>query len=406
MACATIFDGFKIATEHLSSTVYDTPYIQSDLITKAFKVEEFPPNVGITVTDFKVGRTMPADDEPTWTPLTINSSTGAVVAESCSDTYNDITLGYDESTYTPKKYGLRGPMLCRDDFKFVHNPGAFLAKYVQGLTKYAKQTRANQWLKQYIAKVPKAVADASFSVSELSALTIATIGTPTSELTYEMLEEAASYLMNEGGGDVINSGGYITLPDDGVSFNLLIGEKAKNRLLRNNSDLRADIRYADPKNLLAKAGAKFRLASFNLIPWLTPPRYKVADGGLTFERVNTWEAVAATNGYKSALTSAYKAAEYEAAIVLHPDVMIPKVVRPLNSVGGVDWKPETAYGEWAWIDGSDAQEGASSCSDPFHDRGRHFAKFAEAFADGPNTKAGMWILYKRCTSNFDVVACS
>ena len=111
-----------------------------------------------------------------------------------------------------------------------------------------------------------------------------------------------------------------------------------------------------------------------------------------YTRVNTFEMVAATQGKKAQLTTGYKQAPYEEAIVMVPEVFTSELVKPVNSAAGVNWNPTNYMGDWIWVDGANNIE--AGITDPLKKRGAHYCEYAHA----PKPifpEYGMTVIFKR-----------
>jgi hypothetical protein len=153
---------------------------------------------------------------------------------------------------------------------------------------------------------------------------------------------------------------------------------------------------------MKRVGAVRAFKNFRHVPWLFPARYTY--NGTAYVRVNTWESTAATKGYDSTLTAAWKAAPYESCVVLNPLVFTSEIVKPVDAAAGLNWTPGNNLGEWRWVTGGYKWD--TSCSDPFEKYGRHFCQFVHA-ARLNYPEFGIQIIYKRCPGTvFDTVYCT
>jgi hypothetical protein len=399
MSCPVAFDSLPLATEYLSDDLYKRAYPQSVFMNLVPRTE-FIRNKGVTQTSFQLGRSMPTADEPAWTPITLND-VGSTI---CQNTFNDVQVGFDSTTFSPEKYQLAGPILCQDSLIYEHNPEQFWNGYLNALAKNSAQVLENNLLANYIKNSDKAAATAAYPRYSQSTLVMAAA---TSELTQDMLDITAIEL-NQDGANVPNSDGFLTLGDQGPIYTLLIGQRASRRLFKNNAEVRSDVRYAqmgegDGATLMKRMGAATTLGSFRHLITLFPPRYTYAAG--TYTRVNTWEMVAGTKGYKAQVTNAYKHAPFEAAIVLHPWVQKEHIVRPVNKLNSMSWMPKDYMGNWTWVTGAKDIQADTSCLDPLKKYGRHFAEYDHAI-EKIYGEFGRVIIFARCDGDTETALCS
>jgi hypothetical protein len=402
MACGNIYDAFKVASEHLGEEIYRRASFSSiwgNLIPKG----EFPKHVGLTKTVFEMGNAYPTADERTWDSYTLatGSNKGA-----CGYNFEDYTVGFEELSYSPTHFQMRGPLLCKDDLNFDHLAPQFLNGYVEELTKLVQTEYDNKLMKEYYTKVPKAVMTSAFPISAAGASL--TLAQATSDLTQEALDKAYIHLIHKRASNP-DSNGFVSLANGGPLFTLYLGMEASQAIILNNADFRDDLRQGSMNSeLFRRLGADTAIKGFRHVINPLPPRFSYASGAYT--RVNTFSNVSGTKGVYQDINPNYldpSTAPYEAAFVMSPDVMSWDWVRPDNQVGSTRWEPQSYMGDWKFITGPEACASDGSGYDPFHKNGRHIAEMAGAAKPGANRSAGLMILYKRCQLNtLTTVTCS
>jgi hypothetical protein len=413
MSCTSVFDAFRYATEDLDQDVARTASYRSiwlNLIPRG----TYPKNVGTNRSVFAIGNVEPTSGTGAWTPIDLSNQLGATgdamdtPNEICTNNWTDVEYGFNEATYGPEISQLRGPVICKKDLLFSHDPDTFLAGYIEEIAKRAKREWERNLQFHHVALSRKASAIADFEGSFHDQTALTGLDCPTGELTQEMLEIVAQYL-NEDGATTPDSNGFITWEDAGPIFSLYIGMSQSQRILRQNAELRQDYRWADPQNLIARIGAKRVIGNFRHIINQRPQRYTCSGGTFTEVQpyVNGSGATAPTKGTVQVINPAWRAAPYEAADVLSPLLFTSEVVPPTNAAGGVAFNPTNYMGEWEFVTG--AFKWDSACEDPLEDRGRHYAEFIAAAK--PNLAArfkyGYKIFYKRCIGNdVEITTCS
>jgi len=174
------------------------------------------------------------------------------------------------------------------------------------------------------------------------------------------------------------------------------------KLYTNNSEVRQDWRWGEPSELLKRWGATRVFYNFRLIPDLLPPRYNWEGGA--YVRVNTFRNVAASaKGYKAELHPEYLAADFEGAIVPHPEALKVEYVQPKNSAGGVKFDPANYMFDWTWAQG--AYRLGLTCEDPDEKYGRHYAQLRWAIKP-KFPEYAVTIIYRRCLQSIDTATCS
>lgn len=423
MACVTPFDVLRMRVEDLGPQLYlrasyKDPWL--NLIPR----DVYPEGAGLVRSAFTIGRSEPATDEETWNAITTLSGNSFI--GSCGTTYNQTQVGYLETTYAPEGFGLVGPLICQDDLTLHWNSRDFWEKYFQALEKRNVQSITNRLMNIYMNYVPKAAALASgftyvagnFTTQPPgSTVDLSTITTPTCGLLQDHLDTTA-IILTEIGADEPNTNGWITQGAAGPIFPILIGQEASNKLLLNNAELRDDYRAAfmgwgDANPVIQRLGASRVIKNFRHMITRFPPRWKLVGGVLTRvpRYIMSTSSTDATKGQVAIVNPEYDNANiagWEGAIVLSPWVFHEEVLQPVNAAPGMKWTPQNYFGEWRFVTGNDALLGFSGCtgvSDPVHKLGRHFAEYRHA-AKPIFPDFGRLIVYQRCPTTYDCVACS
>lgn len=407
MSCASPFDAFRMATESLGPELYRRASFKNVWLN-VIPREEYPSNTGLTQSTFTIGRSEATSDTETWSAVAANPNT-------CNVTWNDVQVGYDERTYSPEQFGLRGPVICQDELIFNFAAPSFLEAYLQQLTKRSERSIQNRLQNIYQHLVPKHRAHATdagtqYGAGTGAAPTGATInGVPvaTCQLSQEMLDEIAAQLNEEGASDA-NSSGWINLGDDGPIYPLLIGQRQSQEIQLNNSELRQDYRWAEPMQLLKRIGATRVIRNFRHVINLFPPRFNFV--GNQYVRVNTWRMANGTKGTVAQINPDWQVAAYEGAFVLNPWVFHEQLVRPVNAAAGLNWMAKDYFGEWLFLTGGkeitdNTEQAGTDCYDPTRKLGRHFAEYKHA-AKPIFPSYGRMILFKRCElTDFSCTTC-
>jgi len=437
MACAVTFDTLRAKTEDLGPALYLRGSWQDPWLSMIPK-EEYPEGAGYVRSSFQISRSEPSSEEETWNAIA-PIDTGSHKDGACAITYNQAYVGLHEDTYKPENFGLVGPLICQDDLPMYWRSKDFWQKYFMQLEIRNKKSVINRLGNVYRQYVWKASANSSFTFSagDIATqpapssvdMTVFEDSLPTSELTQEMLNDTALQLMQAGATNP-NSNGWITL-GEGPIFTLYIGSWMSNRILLNNSELRADynasfqsFKQANP--VIQRLGGSRVIGNFRHLINLFPARW--TNCTMTDGRVNTgtssdsnpllrvpiWLTATGGTGNKGANVTLNpdwndpSLANFESCEVMSPWVFTEEPLKPINTAPGMKWMAQNYFGEWDFVTGNDALLGFDDCTgitDPKHKRGRHFAEYRHAnhplFPD-----YGRMILFKRCASAFDTVTCS
>lgn len=415
LGACDVFDAFRYATEGLGPDVARTASYRS-IWLNVNPVGRFPMNQGTNLSVFGIGNVEPTSDSGTWTPIDLSNQLGAAgddtdtPNEVCTPSWTDVEWGFDEATYGPERVQLRGPVVCKKDLEFSHDPDTFLAGYVQEIAKYARRVVELNLEAHHIALSRKAVAVEDFEATFTDQASINGIDCADCELTQEMLEIVAQRLI-EDGATTPDSNGFVSWEDSGPIFSLAIGMNQSQRLLRQNAELRQDYRWADPNTLIARIGANRVIGNFRHIVTHLPRRYTCSGGTYTLvpRFIDASGPTAPTKGTKQIINPSWRSAPYEGVDVLAPLLFERDIVMPVNSAGGVNFPPTDYMGEWKFVTGAYKWTSGASCDDPLEEQGRHFAQLAHGIK--PNLAArfkyGYHIIFKRCVGNLvECTTCS
>lgn len=390
--CPSVFQSFRFATDNLANDIHKRSVFHSMWLNAIPRVP-FTMNAGATQNTFVVGNSEPTSNNETWDEVTQSGQTFGAGARLCNPTFTEAQWGYNEYTYNPRRFSLSGPVICREELMFAHNPTQFMRVYKEKLGHRAKRSLEFQFRKAYTAIADKAVAGNGQLLVTEGASGLTTLPVPASALTFAHLDQAALRLNENGAGDADNE--LISLGSFGPEYLLEIDSLDASQLFTNDSNIRDDVRNAQSglgeQNLLFKRiGATVTHKNFRIVPTLFPTRYEWS-GGTGFTEVDTWSMITGSKGKVAIVRDEWRYATYGAARIVNPAVMNARMIRPESA--GLDWDPTNYMLEWVWKTGPEISE--SYCFDPFKNYGRHFAQGMYApEAVFPNY--GMTIFYKRC----------
>lgn len=322
MACDA-FDAFKTATESLDQDVYRNASWQS-IWMNLVQRKTYPKGTGTTQTTFTVANIEPTTEDEDWDPIIVTGQGSAPTAGGCDATYNALSVGFNERTYVPEAFALRGPILCKDDLTFDHRVDIFLRAYLEELSKRAQRSWENRYESIYAQYARKLPLTAAMTITDtagkpwtgttglLSGLSVVALGKPTSILTQDHLDVVAAELIDAGATNP-DSNGWITLGEDGPMFSLLIGLDASQRIAKANSEFRNDIRYGMPSELMKRLGAGRVIKNFRHIPTVRPPRFSYG-GTLTVTTTNLSTTLTAVTNNGINLTDVFLATSFSGGV--------------------------------------------------------------------------------------------
>lgn len=400
MAC-TAFDRMRLPSESLNEMFLHRPH-PDDLWLGAIPKTTYQ-LPGVTQTGFIVENSEPLTDSENWVEVAQSVGTENTTP-GCDVTYNAVDVGYTEFTYGPRKFGLKGPAICKDNLKYQFESKQFLMDYFKQLEHRSKRSWCFEMRNRYQYFAPKYTATAGVPISDTSTA-ITALGSqfqPDSELTMDILDTVAGHMNENGVYADLDDNGIVSLGPEGPLYTLVIGQEMSNRLYRTDSARRIDVREAEPSELLKRVGASRITGNFRHAVTVIPPRYNFVDG--SFVSVPTFVQVATSKGYKNQINPAWRGAAFEAAIVLTPYVFEAQIVPDLANFGNAaSFNPTSHLGKWEFIVG--AHRIGLDCDDPYEKWGTHFCEFE--YAPKPRlTEKGGVILFRRCVGNETTSYCS
>lgn len=392
-----------VPTEYLSKEIYKRATFMSPF-DAAVPRGVFAPNSGLTHTTFTIQNSAPTSTSLDWDEVSLanGSNSGA-----CATDFQQVNVGYTALTYTPKKRDWKGPLFCRDDMYYDHEPEQFVDGYITQLANFVRLDWDYQLERRYHSFVPIYVAGAGFYTPTAANATL-TAPQATSEITTEMLEGLAAQLIYNRATNP-DTYGFVSYTGNGPTFSLSIGLEMNQKIVRNNAEYRQDYRWADPGMFMQAIGATKVIGNFRYLSTDLPRRFTY--DGTKYVEVPRWSNASATKGTPQDINPAWispASAPYEAATVLNRDVFVAELVRPPAAVGGIRWDPYGYQGEWKWVTGIEAisQANGDACFDPLKLQGRHYGRMIYAPRPGANPKAGAVILFKRCAEVYTLSSCT
>ena len=155
--------------------------------------------------------------------------------------------------------------------------------------------------------------------------------------------------------------------------------------LQTEAEFRDDVRYnnAAVSDLIAPLGIEKSFRGFYHLIDDTAPRFTIDGTGIP-TKVLPYTATAGV----ITMNSDYETAGYEAAYVIHPDVMESQIPTPLSGAGGISFDPTNYKGDFKWLNIPDVEKNP--------DGNIGFFRGVLASASKPiKTDFGFVILFKR-----------
>jgi hypothetical protein len=405
MACTNIENLLITESGRIGADIYRKT-LNTSPWTTLVKQEAWPDEMGTTVNVLIYERTLPASGGSiTFSDVAYNGVGTQVIGATpsgsntgpgtCAVAGNDLGFAQTLRTYNLQQAAINSPDICLNDLRFPVRRQEQLRNIMSVLSENTQYAWENRYRDEYVRLANYNV---NANQSELLAANGQTKGSfstsalPTSRLTQGILRYFYSRLIRDGAGQ--NAYG----KENGAPVFLLVtSPEASDDLIKLNADIRQDLRYAKPSELIQPLGVERSYAGFyHLVDTMTP-RYDLVGGA--FVRRNPYATDAsASKGTRYIPNPAYYTAEYEDSIIFHPDVFTSLVAKPISTTGGMAFDPQSYRGDFRWrnIPSRDCNPDGT------------IGFFRAIFSSGSKPvrpELGVVIRHKRCAADFGLVGC-
>lgn len=339
MACDNITDILVQESGRFGPDIYNRIFPTSPVIGLT-KRGTFPQGMGHTISNLTYERSAPTDVEPTWTNITVEDG-GVVEGGNCLPTATKIGAASTTRNFTLKRRALEGPDFCAVDLTFKFSLRKQLESILSILAEYSRIEWEIRYRHDYFTLVGhKTVVDANYATtSSTTGATYAAV-CPTSILTQGVLNWSKGKLIRDGAvfGALGKEGGMPIMT-------LLTSMETSDRLIFENDDIRQDLRWGKPSELLAAYGVERTYRGFYHVIDPFPRRFTCAGG--VYTEVAAFSTAAATKGTKAIVNTSYESAPYEESVIFHPDVYTSLIPEPVtNPAPNFRFDPVSYLGDW------------------------------------------------------------
>ena len=296
---------------------------------------------------------------------------GGTPAGNTTDRRNFVNFTKAIKQYNIKRCIIESPRINVDDLRYAAHRQEQLRAVMDSLAESTRWSWENRYRSEFDRLSDNVVACSASSVFEtghegtqlqdlVDAQLIGTVsdvgagvsddtaGGITRNISNKVLDKVRNQLIRRGGGaDAYGR-------ENGAPvFALVLSSEASYNLMTESSEIRQDIRYNSAKvsDLIAPLGVEQSFRGFyHLIDDLTP-RYAVASGaaegqsqGNTLDIVQPFKVV---NG-RTIENPDYEDAPFEAAFVLHPQVLESQIPNPFSGSNGITFDPVSYTGDYKW----------------------------------------------------------
>jgi hypothetical protein len=341
MACDTILDILTQESGRFGPEVYNRVFATSPWVGLVNR-GRFPSEMGSQISLLTYERSVPTDAVPEWTAITPSEE---AEGGSCLPAAKKIAIGSRTRNYALYRRVLEGPDFCVEDLRFKFQLRNQLERILAVLAEYSRNEWEIRYRHDYWFNVSnRTVVDAN--VYTTSTLTDEgpnydlPAACPTSILTQGVLNWSKMKMLRDG---AIASA--LGRENGGAVLTLVCSAETSDRLIFDNDDIRQDLRWGKPSELLAAYGVERSYRGFYHLIDPYPMRF-TCDGG-AFTEVPAFVDAAATKGTKSVVNSSWETAPYEASFVFDPQVFHSLIPEPItNPAPNFKFDPVTYLGDW------------------------------------------------------------
>ena len=423
ISCSTVNDLFSRETNRFSVDVHER-YSVDGPWGRLTRVGKFPQGMGTTLTEITVERVLSGSFENYWSNVGTSGDfiNDGVVSNGCVPSPTNLSFGQTYRTWNLQTQSYQTPCICLDDLKTSFQIESQIAKTVEQLTQLTKTVLDNRRRSAYLQITNKIQSgyNTEYGFNSNSSIPAGSSGgdlnycingtsvglpAPSYQLSQDQLDELRVVLIRDGAGH--NALG----KENGAPvLGLVTSPETSRQLLRNNSDLRQDIRYATPSELIAPLGVDRSFAGYYHLVDMEVPRFTYSTPTYNSSGVLTaggWTQIypfVSSNTNKGIVWNhnpAYDVSPYEAAFIFHPDVYEEAVQQVGPNIPGAAFDDYPYYysGQFFWLNIRDAVQ------NPLGKIGRWLA----VFQNGTRPIApylGRTIIHKRCANDYNQVGCT
>jgi len=336
VACDTIYDYLEQESGRFGNLIYDRVFQTSPWIGLV-KRGEFPSGMGTVISNLTYERSVPTAAEPTWSTIVPADGEGG----SCLPSATKIAVASTTRTFQLKRRVLEGPDFCAEDLRYKFQLRSQLEKILGIISEYSRVEWEIRYRHDYFTLVGnKTVLDANWKGSSTGTGADYPAACPTSNLTQVVLNWAKQKMLRNGA--IMSALG----KDNGTAVLTLVtsGEQS-DRLIFDNADIREDLRWGKPSELLAAYGVERAYRGFYHLIDPYPRRFSCV-GGVDTE-IAAFTTAAATKGNKAVVNSSWETAGYEESFVFDPSVFTSLIPQPVtNPAPNFKFDPVTYIGDW------------------------------------------------------------
>jgi hypothetical protein len=298
---------------------------------------EFPVGMGEQISLLTYERSAPTVTEPTWsTVAVVDGADGGA----CVPSATRVGIASTTRNFNLQRRALEGPDFCAEELRTPFALRQQLNAIVNILAEYVAIEWEIRDRHEYLRLVKwKVTMGSAMTVSEATSAPYFT-GCPTSLLTQGALNQWKVRLLRDGAAKSA-----LGRENAQPILTLICSSETSDDIIRRNADVRQDIRWGKPNELLAPFGVERSYRGFYHLIDMYPIRGNCV--GSTFTEVAPFYTVAATKGTKAEVNPSWMAVNSEISFIFDPMVFTQLIPRPItNPAEKFEFNAVNYMGNW------------------------------------------------------------
>lgn len=286
---------------------------------------------------------------------TTDETMGSRGVDGTNDLRSAVQFAKKLKAYNLKRAVIESPRISLEDLRFAAHRQDQLRAIMDTMTQVTRYAWENRYRDEfsrvansYIGCVASGTAVQTgfegygFEGTDASALDLGDSGSmtvPTANISNAALDKAYFNLIRQGAGN--NSYGR----ENGRPVFALVLSSEASYQLQTEAGFRDDVRYNNAKvsDLIAPLGIEKSFRGFYHIVDDLAPRFTLA----STDQLTRVLPYTVSSGLTS-VNSSYDTASYEAAFILHPEVLESQIPNPMTGAGKIKFNPVNYRGEFSW----------------------------------------------------------
>jgi hypothetical protein len=286
---------------------------------------------------------------------TTDETMGARGVDGSNDLRSAVQFAKKLKAYNLKRAVIESPRISLEDLRFAAHRQDQLRAIMDTMTQVTRYAWENRYRDEfsrvansYIGCVASGTAVQTgfegygFEGTDASALDLGSSGSmtvPTANISNAALDKAYFNLIRQGAGN--NSYGR----ENGRPVFALVLSSEASYQLQTEAGFRDDVRYNNAKvsDLIAPLGIEKSFRGFYHIVDDLAPRFTLANT----DQLTRVLPYTVSSGLTS-VNNSYDTASYEAAFILHPEVLESQIPNPMTGAGKIKFNPVNYRGEFSW----------------------------------------------------------